>query len=607
MSEIEYSEILDRSNEVAPKYSAENLIDFRRRQAWLIPSSEKEGHVEIKLKKECVIQALDIGNAGSATFEIEVGHENEPNQWFAFLSGTFMTPVDARNRMNERKVHLATSNDFHKANREKKWDKLRVNISQPHLKTKPFGITFIVCRSEIPISRSVNEDNKIRQKQLNALKRLKEEEALRKFEKSEDKEEEFDGNHFLDRSLNATPQKSVDVSSSSKSYKIIDNAPLKINKDVNKGNMTLKNHQSHLRPSSSTSISSPSSTNSPNSVINRSQIQKEGGGISNLALQNMIKKSVKADEEMKSRKRIADFKNSPAKKHKGTNDIRGRTAQQQAVAFNQILSGVTIALSGFVNPERGNLRQAALDMGAKYERDVTPNVTHLICAIAGTPKYNQFLGRGKIMKKEWVYHQSSQRKKIPWKQFSLAPVNSSDESESEEPKVESDTGWTSGSDQESTEQVVETIEDTDSDSDVRITKPKGLEIREKKAPTEVICELMTKMGKWVKTIEKTDESAVSDHELDPNMKEKELLFAPYIFIIDETITSRKKLATAIRERGGKVKKKENPFLSHIICEKKDSMEAFRGNKKLTFAKPKWIKDCIRYDRLLSPFDARYTV
>ena len=64
---------------------------------------------------------------------------------------------------------------------------------------------------------------------------------------------------------------------------------------------------------------------------------------------------------------------------------------------------------------------------------------------------------------------------------------------------------------------------------------------------------MTKMGKWVKTIEKTDESALSDHELDPNMQEKELLFAPYIFIIDEKITNRKKLATAIRERGGKVK------------------------------------------------------
>jgi len=87
---------------------------------------------------------------------------------------------------------------------------------------------------------------------------------------------------------------------------------------------------------------------------------------------------------------------------------------------------------------------------------------------------------------------------------------------------------------------VETIEDTDSDGDVRITKPKEAEELEKAIPTEVICELMTKSGKWVKTIEKTDEWAVSDHELDPNMKEKELLFAPYIFIIDETISNRKK-------------------------------------------------------------------
>ena len=159
--------------------------------------------------------------------------------------------------------------------------------------------------------------------------------------------------------------------------------------------------------------------------------------------------------------------------------------------------------------------------------------------------------------------QSSQRKKIPWKLFSLAPVNSSDESESEEPQVESDPGWTSGSDQESTvtEQAVEILDDTDSDGDVRISKPKEPEEQEKKAPTEgetqrfdfsksiklfsVICELMTKMGKWVKTIEKTDESALSDHELDPNMKEKELLFAPYIFIIDENTKQRMTMLLAI--------------------------------------------------------------
>ena len=278
----------------------------------------------------------------------------------------------------------------------------------------------------------------------------------------------------------------------------------------------------------------------------------------------MIKNTVQADEKKKkeaARKRFANFQDSPAKKQKTS------SRPAPALPFNQIMRGMTIALSGFVNPERSNIRQAVLDMGGQYERDVTGRVTHLICSVAGTPKYNQFLGRGKIMKKEWVFAQSSQRTKLPWKEFSLAPVNSSDEdeSETEEPQVESDPGWTSGSD--TSEQVVETIPDSEEElEDVRILKPQLREEAQKKAPTEgssdyqivsylflVICELMTKMGKWVKTMENNEDSSLQDFELDPKIKEKELLFAPYIFIVNEKLKNRKKIATAIRERGGKVK------------------------------------------------------
>ena len=277
----------------------------------------------------------------------------------------------------------------------------------------------------------------------------------------------------------------------------------------------------------------------------------------------MIKNTVQADEKKKkeaARKRFANFQDSPAKKQKTS------SRPAPALPFNQIMRGMTIALSGFVNPERSNIRQAVLDMGGQYERDVTGRVTHLICSVAGTPKYNQFLGRGKIMKKEWVFAQSSQRTKLPWKEFSLAPVNSSDEdeSETEEPQVESDPGWTSGSD--TSEQVVETIPDSEEElEDVRILKTQ-LREAQKKAPTEgssdyqivsylflVICELMTKMGKWVKTMENNEDSSLQDFELDPKIKEKELLFAPYIFIVNEKLKNRKKIATAIRERGGKVK------------------------------------------------------
>ena len=50
------------------------------------------------------------------------------------------------------------------------------------------------------------------------------------------------------------------------------------------------------------------------------------------------------------------------------------------------LAGLSFSLSGFVNPERGDLRQAGCDLGAKYHPDWTATTTHLICAVAGTPK-----------------------------------------------------------------------------------------------------------------------------------------------------------------------------------------------------------------------------
>lgn len=46
--------------------------------------------------------------------------------------------------------------------------------------------------------------------------------------------------------------------------------------------------------------------------------------------------------------------------------------------FNQLLQGVSFAFSGYVNPERGILRQKAIDMGAKYRPDWDSSCTHLM-------------------------------------------------------------------------------------------------------------------------------------------------------------------------------------------------------------------------------------
>ena len=62
--------------------------------------------------------------------------------------------------------------------------------------------------------------------------------------------------------------------------------------------------------------------------------------------------------------------------------------QQRLVArrpFSRLLEGVVFTISGLQNPLRGQVRQKATDMGAKYRGDWDASCTHLVCAFANTP------------------------------------------------------------------------------------------------------------------------------------------------------------------------------------------------------------------------------
>ncbi|XP_067638128.1 DNA repair protein XRCC1 [Eurosta solidaginis] len=87
--------------------------------------------------------------------------------------------------------------------------------------------------------------------------------------------------------------------------------------------------------------------------------------------------------------------------------------------FNQLLKGTILVISGIQNPERSNLRDKALAMGAKYRADWESGCTHLICAFKNTPKYNQVKGKGKIVTRAWVEDCYRQKKKLPWRRYAL--------------------------------------------------------------------------------------------------------------------------------------------------------------------------------------------
>ncbi|CAI9111682.1 OLC1v1011967C1 [Oldenlandia corymbosa var. corymbosa] len=89
------------------------------------------------------------------------------------------------------------------------------------------------------------------------------------------------------------------------------------------------------------------------------------------------------------------------------------TKHQTEPQFSKLLEGVVFVLSGFVNPERGELRSRALEMGARFQPDWNPDCTLLVCAFPNTPKFHQVeAGSGTIVSKEWITECYNQRKLV---------------------------------------------------------------------------------------------------------------------------------------------------------------------------------------------------
>ncbi|XP_048476542.1 DNA repair protein XRCC1 [Rhincodon typus] len=99
-----------------------------------------------------------------------------------------------------------------------------------------------------------------------------------------------------------------------------------------------------------------------------------------------------------------------AKKH--------RKGAGEPVEFHRILEGTIFVLSGFQNPFRSELRDKALEMGAKYRSDWSPDSTHLICAFANTPKYTQVKSQGGcVVRKDWILDCYKKKQRLSHKRW----------------------------------------------------------------------------------------------------------------------------------------------------------------------------------------------
>ncbi|KAI7806137.1 DNA repair protein XRCC1 isoform X1 [Triplophysa rosa] len=426
MPEIKLKHVVSCSSE-DHTHKADNLLSSDTYRKWkAVKPGEKQISVILQFEKEEQIHSIDIGNEGSAFIEVLVGHSTSvKDQDFEVLlvTSSFMSPTESRNGTNTNRVRFFGPSQLVKATAQEKWDRVKVVCTQPYSKTMAYGITFIKFHS--PPDGS--EEAATYPAKLTKLGQFRV-----KDESPSSSSNIQPGSLFFSREssskpstgLKASPQnvklsyaaaalKTEGPSAQSSNSTASQQAPVKRKFEFSKERLDAPGPPSK-RPTGSSEPSSTTPKSKARTSLSPSSKPSPG----------------QKTEETK--------KESPKSKPEAKAKSKSKAAEP--VALNRVMEGVVFVLSGFQNPFRGELRDKALAMGARYRPDWTSDSTHLICAFSNTPKYSQVKSAGGIIvRKEWVLDCHKRKDKIAHKRYLMDGAESSSESDAEEEESEAET------------------------------------------------------------------------------------------------------------------------------------------------------------------------
>ncbi|XP_072463946.1 DNA repair protein XRCC1 isoform X2 [Notamacropus eugenii] len=411
MPEIRLRHVVSCSSQ-DPTHSADNLLRADTYRKWRsAKAGEKQISVILQLEKEEQIHSLDIGNEGSAFVEVlagsSAGTAGEQDYEVLLVTSSFMSPSESRSGTNLNRVRLFAADKLVRATAEKRWDRIKIVCSQPYTKDSPYGLSFIRLHSPPDKEEAGATASPVKVTKLGAF-RVKEDDETSSSLRP--------GALFFNRASKASP------------------APTKEQPGPSYAAATLQASQG-LATQSLPRISPPQP---PSSSRAPSKPQESPKGKRKLDLSHDEPGSPQKPQAHSAQPKLpapkkpkvpatgaAPAQGTPQGEKKGTKTGAGAGPAQ----LGKILEGVVVVLSGFQNPFRSELRDKALELGAKYRPDWTSDSTHLICAFANTPKYSAVLNRGgRIVRKEWVLDCHRMRRRLPCRRYLMAgPDSSSDE------------------------------------------------------------------------------------------------------------------------------------------------------------------------------------
>uniref|UniRef100_A0AAQ5YWW3 DNA repair protein XRCC1 n=1 Tax=Amphiprion ocellaris TaxID=80972 RepID=A0AAQ5YWW3_AMPOC len=406
MPEIKLKHVVSCSTE-DNTHKADNLLSSDTYRKWKAARpGEKQTSVILQFEKEEQVHSIDIGNEGSAFIEVLVGNSSavrDQDYEVLLVTSSFMSPTESRNGANMNRVRFFGPNQLQKSTSQEKWDRVKIVCSQPYSKNLAYGLAFVKFHS--PPDK--NDPPPTSSPKLTKLGQFRVKDDSPSSGPSLQPGSLFFNRDNATKSSTSLKGKS-NIQSSSLQVKFL--SSILISKPPAKRKFEFsKERQSAPGPP-------PSKKTSP------------AGSPEGKAVTPKAKPSPVSTPTQKSSEKKKESQSKPEPKPKQ----QAQSQSEQQVPFKRIMEGVVFVLSGFQNPFRGELREKALDMGAKYRPDWTPDSTHLICAFANTPKYSQVKSAGGIIvRKEWVMDCHKRKQKISYKRYLMDGAESSSESEME--------------------------------------------------------------------------------------------------------------------------------------------------------------------------------
>lgn len=366
-------------------------------------SKDNSSFVVFKLKEPKKINAINIGNEGSAFIEVLVADSRDQRSDFKelLLATSFMRESDALNQRNMNQVKCFPSDSLVAETMNHEWDLVKIVCKQPFNKNLKYGIAFITLQTPAAIKPKRDSDDetpvaKPKEKERSHEKVKKFGRFTMRMSSSEDEEDDKKSSPFNRWKLSHSTEKneirnvssmkrtieaklSEEKKNSSKKFKKSDEkekprdrqrfsrliyeseddeederAEEKIKRDKAANEKKSESRRSSAKPST------------PSKKSSSSHSERKSEKFSNFLNDD--------DVDMASSSKIKQT--SPTKT--STTDMKSEPKKIDYKPFKKLFEGVTFAFSGYVNPERGILRSKAIEMGAKYQPDWNDKCTHLM-------------------------------------------------------------------------------------------------------------------------------------------------------------------------------------------------------------------------------------